>query len=74
MQEAVEDAVLNLNDIAEEEETPFFSIDVNIVKGTEEFDNFLMANLVTVSVSASNVPAHKLKEISKSLSGLTNEL
>ena len=57
IQEAVEDTVLNLNDIAEEEETTLFPMNVEIIKEAEESNNFLMANSVTVSVSASNVPA-----------------
>ena len=72
IQEDVEDAVLNLNDIAEEE-TPLFPMNVKIVKETEDSDNFLMANSVTVSMSASNVHAHKLKKIHESSSGSTNE-
>ena len=48
IQKAVEDALLNLNDI----ETTPFSMNGNIVKEMEESDNFLMANSVTVSVSA----------------------
>ena len=69
IQEAVEDALMNLNDIAEEEETTSFSMNGNIVKETEGSDNFLMANSVTVSISASNVPAHKLKKSAKVLLG-----
>ena len=73
IQETVEDAVLNLNDIGEEEETTLFPMNVKFIKEKEESDNFLMANSVTVSVSASNVPTHKLKKIRKSSSGWTNE-
>ena len=69
IQGAVEDALMNLNDIAEEEETTSFSMNENIVKETEGSDNFLMANSVTVSISASNVPAHKLKKSAKVLLG-----
>ena len=38
-------------------------MNVKIIMETGESDNFLMANSVTVSVSASNIPAHKLKKI-----------
>lgn len=45
IQEAVEDAALNLNDIAKaEEETTLFPTNVKIVKETEESSNFLLAN------------------------------
>ena len=46
IQEAVEDAALNLNDIAkaEEEETTLFPTNVKIVKEIEESSNFLLAN------------------------------
>ena len=40
IQEAVEDAVLNLYDIAEEEETTPFPMNVKIIKETEEFNHF----------------------------------
>ena len=50
IQENVKDAALNLNGIAEEEETPFFIMNVKIVMQTEESDNFLMANTVIMSV------------------------
>ena len=38
-------------------------MNVKIIMETGESDNFLMAYSVTVSVSASNIPAHKLKKI-----------
>ena len=72
IQKAVEDAVLNLNDIAEEE-TSLFPMNVKIVKEAEESNNFVMVNSVAVSVSASNVPARKLTKICKSSSRSTNE-
>ena len=50
IQETVEDAGLNLNDIAEEEETPLFPMNVKLVKEMEESDNFLMVNSVTLSI------------------------
>ena len=58
----MEDAILNLNNIAEEEETTLFPVNLNIVKETEESNNFLMANSVTVSISTSNALAHELKK------------
>ena len=48
-------------------------MNVQIIKEMEESNNFLIANSVTVSISASNVPAHKLKKISKSSSGWINK-
>ena len=51
IQEAVEDAVLNFNDIAEEEETTLFPMNVKIIKEMEESNNFLMANSVTACFS-----------------------
>ena len=55
IQEAVDDVILNLKDIAEEKDTPLFQANVKLIKKTEE------SNTITVSVSASNVPENKLK-------------
>ena len=60
---AVEDAISNLNDIANEEDTKLFPPNVKIIKETHESENFLMADSVTISVAASNVPQKKLQEI-----------
>ena len=53
IEEAVDDAILNLNDIAEEKDTPLFPASVKFIKETEKSENFLTANIMTVSVSAS---------------------
>ena len=63
IEEAVDDAILNLNDIAEEKDTPLFPASVKFIKETEKSENFLTANIMTVSVSASTVPENKLKKI-----------
>ena len=62
IQEAVDDVILNLKDIAEEKDTPLFLANVKLIKETEE------SNVITVSVSASNVPENKLKKIRESKS------
>ena len=66
--EAIDDAILNLKDIAEEKDTPLFPANVKLIKETEESENVLMANTTTVSVSASNVPENEFKKIRKSKS------
>ena len=68
IQEAVDDAILNLKDIAEQKDTPPFPANVKLIKETEESENFLMANTMTISISASNVPENKLKKIRESKS------
>ena len=68
IEEAVDDAILNLNDIAEEKDTPLFPASVKFIKETEKSENFLTANIMTVSVSASTVPENKLKKIHESKS------
>ena len=68
IQEAIDDAILNLKDIAEEKDTPLFPANVKLIKETEESENFLMANTMTISISTSNVPENKLKKIRESKS------
>ena len=73
IQENVKDAALNLNGIAEEEETPFFIMNVQIVMQTEESDNFLMANTVIMSVQLQIYLTMNQKKIRRSSFGSTNE-
>ena len=68
IQEAIDDAIVNLKDIAEEKDTPLLPAKVKLFKETEESENLLMINTVTVSVSASNAPENRLKKIYESKS------
>ena len=68
IQEAIDDAIVNLKNIAEEKDTPLLPANVKLFKETEESENLLMINTMTVSVSASNAPENRLKKICESKS------